>query len=282
MTDWTSSQTLALQGAIAQKVSLILVGVCIHEFLASIAFDLRLVTKLDSRPLLVRAVKWVYICCRYCNLATCLGLVFLFGSHGVSHCSVVVRVTTSSCTAAVLCGSVLLFIRVGVIWKWDVRIKAVFALLFFGIAAVLLYTLVSVHSTFDATPGLTGSACDLSDIKSDLPYLCAFLALDASLLFFYFWGLWRRRYESSSALWDTLRRQSFVYLAVAVVLEIPALVFVALDYNEFVILIFMVPYICMLPIATARLYRSLTSFITMSDQCTTSESALQDSNHRDQ
>lgn len=83
-------------------------NICSYEYVTSVVFDIRLVTKPDSRPLLVRTVKWVhtflllmrpqhgrraeiiqiYICCRYCNLATCLGVLLIFGSHGISHCSV--------------------------------------------------------------------------------------------------------------------------------------------------------------------------------------------------
>ncbi|KZV74755.1 hypothetical protein PENSPDRAFT_681713 [Peniophora sp. CONT] len=108
-------------------MTLVFVGIGIYDYASSIAFDWTIMTRPKSQQSVqARAVKWVYIACRYLNLATCITFGVLNSSHGALHCTVLFKILNVTTVSGVVCATILLFIRVGVVWRWDKRITAVF------------------------------------------------------------------------------------------------------------------------------------------------------------
>ncbi|KZV74691.1 hypothetical protein PENSPDRAFT_163850 [Peniophora sp. CONT] len=258
MVDWLSPATLLSQAAALDKLMLVFVGIFIYEFTCSLSFDWMLVMKSDSRrSALAKSVKWLYMVCRYSGLTTCVSLA-VFVSHGQLRCSILVKAINTAGLLAVTCGTVLLFVRVGVVWEWDKRITVSFIVAYMVILAVGFRAVILIRAEHSANP--FGPVCATFGVKTDLLNVFATLLVDVALLVLLFTGLWRWSRGGTFNLWHLLCNQGLIYLTLAIIIEVPMTVFLFLNYNEVVSLFFFSPLTMILPIAAMRFYRSLTSF----------------------
>ncbi|KZV63123.1 hypothetical protein PENSPDRAFT_758206 [Peniophora sp. CONT] len=82
-------------------------------------------TKPDSRPLLARSVKWS-------NFVACIVLITLQTFHGVPHCTALTKAVNVVGSFTVAFGNLLLFVRVGILWRCDKHITAALTIVYLG------------------------------------------------------------------------------------------------------------------------------------------------------
>ncbi|KZV75175.1 hypothetical protein PENSPDRAFT_647454 [Peniophora sp. CONT] len=257
MVDWSSPETLSSQAASLEKLMLVFVGIYFCEFMCTLPFDWMLVTKDDRRSISAKCVKWLYLSCRYSGLATSLNMI-AFVSHTKLDCSVLVKTVNTAGLLTVTCQTVLLFIRVGVIWKWDRRIVAAFAIA--GLVTLAAGVRADVLNEAEHSTNPLGPVCALMRVQADLPNVLGTLLVDVALLVLLFMGLWRWSKGGTFNLCHLLYNQGLIHLTLAIIIELPMTTFLFLNYNEVASLFFFPPITLLLPIAALRFYRSLTSF----------------------
>ncbi|VDC02020.1 unnamed protein product [Peniophora sp. CBMAI 1063] len=260
MPDWTSSDLLSLQAAAYQKMTLVFVGICMYDFANTISYDWMLLvgTDMSRRSALARTVKWLYLACRYTNLATSICLAMLSTARGRISCATLLRMLDIFGVLTANFSTTLLFIRVGAIWAWDKRITLAFFVAFPVSIALGVRSMVTIQSS--RTDVTIGPICDMSDVSIDMANVIALLIVDLGVLGLMFTGLRRWKDLQGILIWQLLRDQSLVYLTLAIALEVPMMVFLILDYNQYMIMFFTTLDIILLPLATTQFYRSLTSF----------------------
>ncbi|KZV74694.1 hypothetical protein PENSPDRAFT_681654 [Peniophora sp. CONT] len=213
MVDWTSPSTLFAQAVDFNKLLLVFIGIYFYEFIYSIEFDWMLITRRDSRRLLAKSVKWLLI-----------------------------KVINATEVLAGTCATILLFVRVGVVWRWDKRITAIFSVSYIAVTALSIRAVVLIEA--GNIPDPLGPSCVTSGVKTNLPNVFAGLIEDIALVILLFVGLRRWNQARTYDLWHLLWNQVFLFL----------------NYNELTALFFDAPFAFILPIAATRLYRSLTNF----------------------
>ncbi|KZV74686.1 hypothetical protein PENSPDRAFT_749043 [Peniophora sp. CONT] len=147
-------------------------------------------------------------------------------------------------------GTVLLFIRVGVIWEWKRPITAAFMLVYLTTIALGIRSIVLVRTSEIAGP--IGPYCDTtSGLSVNRWNVFMTLIMDIGLLAFLFMGLWRwsNARASSTSVWHLLWNQGLIYLTLAIVLEVPMTSFIFLNYNGFIDLFFTIPETILLSVS---------------------------------
>ncbi|VDC01081.1 unnamed protein product [Peniophora sp. CBMAI 1063] len=262
MPDWNSPHALESQAVALQRLSLVFIGIYFYEFAHWMGFDWMLLTKKESkRTVLARSVKWIYIACRYTTLAACICLAFMNLSYVSFNCQafMVILNLTGFLTAAT--GTLLLFVRVGVIWEWRKWVTVTFSLVYLASIAFALRSVILIRAVYESSP--IGSFCaTTSAFGLNRRNILLTLIMDVGLVVSLFWGLtrWGEARHAGSSVWLILWNQNMTYLVLAIALEVPMTVFFFLNYNEFMDLMFTVPETMILPIAATRFYRSLTNF----------------------
>ncbi|VDB93390.1 unnamed protein product [Peniophora sp. CBMAI 1063] len=256
---WSDEEVQFGQAVAFNKELLVCIGIYVHEFVCSLRFDWMLLRRDDSqRAPLARCVKWLYMLCRYSALATCVTVSVIGLSQAHLDCQTMIKFINGTALAAVTSATVLLFVRVGVVWAWDKRLTAAFALGHLVVVAVGIRGVVLVEGEYTGIPSIP--ACNTLRAVYDAPSVLSSLVLDAALLFMLLVGLRRWHNPNASAIWRLLWNQGLVYLAITIIVEIPLTVLLFLSDHEIVFLFLDLPFTLMLPMAATRLYRSLTTF----------------------
>ncbi|KZV67817.1 hypothetical protein PENSPDRAFT_754618 [Peniophora sp. CONT] len=261
MTDWESPQTLGLQASALQKLAFGLFGLYLYEFTTSLTFDWWLIFKKESqrRSLLAQSVKWLYIACRLLGLIASIGIVASSTPSEKLPCSAINKTVNIASLFGIIAATTLLFVRVGSVWRWDKRVTVVFLLMLTANTALSIYSTVQIRSFYQFV-SITTPACPISGFNSNIPNVFMNLVTDTGLLCMLFIGLRRWGDARAFGLWNLLWNQGLIYVALFVIVDLPFLVFLFLDLNGIISIMFSLPPALILPIAATRFYRSLTSF----------------------
>ncbi|VDC00891.1 unnamed protein product [Peniophora sp. CBMAI 1063] len=215
-------------------ISLLFDGMYLLEMISFMNFDWALLTRNKHggrTSLLGKSVKATYLLCRYCSLISCVAELYSFFnvSRGSLSCEVLFRIVTGTAILAATFSSALIAIRAVVVWVYDVRLTSLIVLVLLAVLAINIRTYVILSSSYDPINML----CALDHMHVNLPNVIALLSCDSIILAALFAGLYRWHEpgygEGSFSLWSLLWRQGVLYLALASTLEIPALVFLALN-----------------------------------------------------
>jgi len=91
------------------------------------------------------------------------------------------------------------------------------------------------------------------------------LVEDSVLLALMLSGLRRYKELGMVGIWRLLYRQGLFWLAVVTVAEIPSVVFIILDLNDYFNLMFQTPELIMMTIGASRIYRGLADYSSMTE-----------------
>ncbi|KAI0311761.1 hypothetical protein OF83DRAFT_722419 [Amylostereum chailletii] len=152
--------------------------------------------------------------------------------------------------------SALIGIRIIAIWDGSVFVNTFVALMMLGLAGTFLHVIVLAKGDWD----FTKPACSILESADNLPNTAGALIVDAVFLFVMLVGLLRRREARLFGLWPLLWKQGIIWLFLAIIAEVPAVTFVALNFNTPMNMMFLAPQVVILLIGATRMYRSLTNF----------------------
>ncbi|VDC06017.1 unnamed protein product [Peniophora sp. CBMAI 1063] len=237
MVNWTDPHTLFLQTASLQRVTLIFSGIYFYEFILSLPYDWEVLKRIRGRPTALVG-NTLYLVCRYLALMNAICSCVLTSGNTTISCQALLRAYSFSAVIGIACASSLLFVRAGIIWRWNTWIVALLSPFLVAIFATGIRTVVLFSSTFDPNIG----QCTLNSAIQDRAISISVFCGDLTLLTFILIGLqrgWGGTYKFP--LWSILWNQGLLYFVLAVMVEVPLMVFLLLNLNEIMNAIFVVP-----------------------------------------
>ncbi|VDB84999.1 unnamed protein product [Peniophora sp. CBMAI 1063] len=265
MVNWREAATERAELAGMEAMSLVLIGIYLHEMACSLKFDLRLMATArdgSSDSVLAKCVKATYLGCRHSVLiAAILELYMVFRSgRGAIPCYGIMKVSAGTAALSSTCCSALIAARTMVVWNWDARITTLVSAVCLAALVTDIRVVVMLFSSYDTV----SCFCTLTDESANLPNILALLVCDFVLLVCLLAGLYRWHHPTKGSrgfsLWSVLWMQGVLYLIIASVTEVPALVFLFLNLNTAMDIIFTRPLIVLLVLAATRFHRSLHAF----------------------
>ncbi|VDC07083.1 unnamed protein product [Peniophora sp. CBMAI 1063] len=229
--------TLLHQLTSLRNMTVIFTGIYFHEFLTNLDHDWTILRRQKEHRLGARVAQWTYLSCRLLALfyGICISIVAFPGRR---NCEVVMKLNVITNFLSMLCSSALLSILVP-----------------FG-DGIAIYCVVKINSSYDTTIQF----CGLDGVHTALPAFVGILLGDCALLALLLVGLqtkWRdvRKLRTWRLLWT----QGWVYVLLAIVVEVPSVVLPVLDINPFLNSMFITPEAIILAVGATRLFRSLNS-----------------------
>ncbi|VDC07084.1 unnamed protein product [Peniophora sp. CBMAI 1063] len=247
--------TLLHQLTSLRNMTVIFTGIYFHEFLTNLDHDWTILRRQKEHRLGARVAQWTYLSCRLLALfyGICISIVAFPGRR---NCEVVMKLNVITNFLSMLCSSALLSIRIGAIWRWNRFIVSTLLTILLVTLGLAIYCVVKINSSYDTTIQF----CGLDGVHTALPAFVGILLGDCALLALLLVGLqtkWRdvRKLRTWRLLWT----QGWVYVLLAIVVEVPSVVLPVLDINPFLNSMFITPEAIILAVGATRLFRSLNS-----------------------
>ncbi|VDB95650.1 unnamed protein product [Peniophora sp. CBMAI 1063] len=230
-------------------------GLYMWEFLTHISFD----WKLATRPTKSRSSWWArgaYLSARILLVATFIDIfVGLDAGHKI-HCMVQNTLLYALPALAAQSATVLIATRVIAIWDCRPSLVLVSVVGLLAQLSFVVYTLTKVTAVWDPED----DTCMVVATQVAAPISTALLSVDLCLLGLMIVGLLRRRDARHFSLWRVLWGQGWLWLTVATLSGVPPVVFLYLNLNPFMNVMFLTPQLLISVVGATRLYRSLANF----------------------
>ncbi|KAH9974547.1 hypothetical protein BGW80DRAFT_146517 [Lactifluus volemus] len=229
-------------------------GVFLWEFFTTLDFEWNVIR--GRRP--YRWTIWIYSLTRISTLLVVILNMIAFDASSPIHCQLVVTFQLILAHLAVASASLLIMLRVIAIWNRNKTVLA-FSISVWGInVAFLIQGVVRLRSAFG--PEATTCVVRNSDI-AELNVIVTFVT-DIILLLMMLGGLLHLRRQGGGLLdlGNFLWKQGIIWISLAVAAGVPPAVFLILNLNEALNLMFQIPALIILTISATRIYRSLIQF----------------------
>ncbi|VDB95601.1 unnamed protein product [Peniophora sp. CBMAI 1063] len=253
--NWNDPTVLAAQYLDFIKLQHALGGVLIWELVTSLSFDYNLLKKISQHQGQAWA-KWFYLACRYTALG---GVVTIFAGFNVTseiNCKTWIIFVFIWAFLAIQCASTLVAIRVIAIWNKSMYIMCLCG----AILAAQLAFFFRELAEADAAWVPLQATCLVLNTQTSQANVTVTLCTDVILLVSMLIGLLRRRQARTYGLWRVLWNQGLMWLALATIAEVPTVIFLWLNLNQVMNLMFFTPEMIILVIGATRMYRALSDF----------------------
>jgi len=260
MVNFRDPFTIASESNEADRFWSFVDGIFIWEFIVTLDYEWSVIR--GRRP--YRWTIWIYSLTRVATLAS---VVLNIYTIDVTHinCQVTVGLQFVFAYLAFAASSLLIVLRIIAIWNRN-RIIVAFATGVWGInITFLIQGVIRFRASWEINNeiGLGGCVFYLDSIR--LSTVVAFAA-DTILLLIMLFGLYRLRRHGHGGLMGLGRllwNQGVVWLLLVVATELTPTVFILLDLNQLLDLMFQVPWMIAMSIAATRMYRSLSDFLSL-------------------
>jgi hypothetical protein len=250
MVDWNNPQTVAAESFALVKLLHVVNGIYIWEYFSTLWFEWQVFTK--RRPW-----KWtmlIYFGTRLTALAgVCTELVG-FNLTAQFDCQRWVQSVVITCYPTFALNSLLILLRTIAIWERKAIISIVLTLVWLTNVAFLIHGITLAKSVWLPAE----NACLIIDSQKAKLNVLVSTVTDLILLLVMIVGV--IRLESDSSIWRMLYRHGMVWILVATIGLVPPTVFLYLNLNEAMNVMFQTPALVIMTICATRLYRSLATF----------------------
>ncbi|KAH9061925.1 hypothetical protein EDB87DRAFT_1830722 [Lactarius vividus] len=250
MVDWNSPQTLLSNSLTLVKLIHIVDGIYIWEYFTTLWFEWEVLTK--KRPW--RWTMLIYFATRITALAgVCTELVG-FNLTTRFNCQAWLLAVLITVYPAFALNSLLILLRTIAIWERKLIMSVALTAVWLTNVAFLIHGITLADSVW--LP-LQNACFVVNSQKSKLNVLVSTIT-DLVLLFAMIIGV--LRLESDSSIWRMLYRHGIVWIVLATIGLVPPTIFLFLNLNEPMNLMFQTPALVIMTICATRLYRSLATF----------------------
>jgi len=248
MVNWNDPAVLLNDYFAYAKLSHAFAGLYIWELLVTAGFELDVLR--GKRP--YRWTIWLYLGTRYTGL---LVFIFLFLSIDGAKvpCHPIVVTAFASAFASLAFASLIIVLRVIAIWNRNIIVSSIAIGAWLAALALNIRHLTLIDPVYNSIVDV----CVILHTENGLLNATGVLVADAVLLLTMFIGLLRHPHRSSTGIWKFLYRQCIIWMVLAMIAEIPLVVFLILNLNDVLNQMFLMPAVSMLSIGAARMYRSL-------------------------
>ncbi|EIM82367.1 uncharacterized protein STEHIDRAFT_141688, partial [Stereum hirsutum FP-91666 SS1] len=251
MVDWKDPGTIQIQRLALVNFCHLLSGIFFWEFCTTVSFEWALVK--NGRAL--RFAPMVYMWCRWLTLGAMISEVVGFNLHDEYNCEAWYIALTTFAFTAIGAASLLIVLRGIAIWnrRW---LPTCFLIgVWLTNVGFLLHGLIAgAHSVWDDSIG----ACTFPDRDSARDNVVVTLVTDVILLCAAIIGLLRM--QLGGGLWKRILNQEIIWIASATFFGLPGTVFLVLDLNEPMDIMFQSLTMVSMTICATRMFRDLSEY----------------------
>jgi len=232
-------------------------GVYIWEYFTTIQFEWQIVT---GR----RKYRWTILLYSGCRLSALLTIAVIFvgfNSTTPIDCKLCLIFTFLFAYLSMVFASALIVLRIVAIWERNLAISAI------AVAAWLMNIVFYIRNIVRAESVWSSESNSCLVLHSDrsLANVIVTLVEDSVLLVLMLSGLRRYRELGMVGIWRLLYRQGLLWLVLVTVAEVPPVVFIILDLNDYFNLMFQIPEFIIMVIGASRIYRGLADYSSMTE-----------------
>ncbi|KAH8982680.1 hypothetical protein EDB92DRAFT_2117705 [Lactarius akahatsu] len=253
MVNWLDPATVFAEEVTLVKLVHVIGGIYIWEIVSCLDFEYSVISK-------KRKFTWsflLYLGCRWCPL---LAVALQFLGFDVSHkinCQACAVLSFMFAYLSFMCTSALIILRVTVLWNHSKIIIALTCAVWIGNTANYAYSLTTLRAAW------TGSLCAIFHTVDGRISVLSTFTTDLILLVLMLTGLKRwKNAPKSGGVWQLLCTQGLIWVIIVTLAEVPPTVFILLNLNDPMNLIFQAFALIITPLGAARLYRELIDYPT--------------------
>jgi len=239
--------------ALAKFVHL-LGGLYIWEFVTNLEYEYNIIT---GKRKLTRAFP-LYLGCRWFPLLAIVVQFIGFDASTASYkdgCQAMVVMTFTFSYLSFLFSSALIILRISALWQHN---KVVIAL---ASAFWLTNLICSIYGVATYRGLWTGVVCAIQHTDHTKIGTFSTFFTDAALLVLMFIGVWRwEAPREKGGVWWLLYTQGLAWVIIITLAEVPPVVFIILDLNDTMNLMFLTPALIITAIGAARIHRGLVNY----------------------
>jgi len=259
MSSWqTPARVFADYVALVKTVH-ILSGLYIWEFVTNLDYEYAVIT---GKRKFSRAFP-LYLGCRWFPMF-CIIIQFLVldVSHGV-NCQVLILMSVAVGYLSFLFSSALIVLRTSALWEHNKIVIAIASAIWLGNAASYFYSSATSRGYW------TGVNCGMLHAEHTKISLMTTFISDLLLLALMLVGVlrWHEARERGSVWW-LLYTQGLTWVLIITLAEVPPLVFMILNLNVPMDLMFLTPGLIIMAFGASRMYRGLADYLTFQGPAT--------------
>ncbi|VDC03762.1 unnamed protein product [Peniophora sp. CBMAI 1063] len=206
-----------------------------------------------SRVDVALVTRWTYLIDRLLLLAFSVAGVTLMISDQ-RDCQALAQLLGFAGLSSLVCGWILLSIRVCVIWNWDKRVAVLLILMILASIALAIRCVVELSAAYNHV----FHACIIDRVPGLLTLTVSLLAGESVVLLGLFVGLQSKwRGARQFRMWNVLWTQGLLHFAFCLAMRIPLVVLLARTTSPIAELIVLTPTFVMGPIGAMHMFRYL-------------------------
>ncbi|KAI0041226.1 hypothetical protein FA95DRAFT_1611190 [Auriscalpium vulgare] len=262
MKNWKDpSAVLATEEAFI-RLSHVLLGLILWEIATTCDYDIDVLR--GRRRYL--PTYWIYFTCRLSMAVSLTILIITDNISGLEHCTAWDVSSYAFAFLSLGLASSLILLRIFAVWKWQWAVVAVSSALWVSSIALNIRSVFSRQLRSEYVPQL-GQCVPIDPARSMLNSV-GILGSDLGLLLIMLVGVLNLKDHkdtpaaprSFGGLWRLLWYQGVIWLTLAAVVEVPALVFIILNLNDPWDVMFEIVTLATISISATRMYRVLTDY----------------------
>ncbi|KAI0066055.1 hypothetical protein BV25DRAFT_1494434 [Artomyces pyxidatus] len=258
MTDWRDPDVVNAEYLAFIKLLHVMGGLYIWEYVTTFGFEWSVITRKRK----YRWTIWLYSGCRLSALTAIVVIFIGFNVTKPINCEAWLVCVFLFAYTAFLFASALIILRIYAIWDRNLHITALAVVAWLTNAAFYLHNIIMSRSVWNPeSPGCVVLYTDRSREN-----VIVTLVTDMVQLVLMLWGLVRYGNAGTfNGLWRLLYNQGLLWLVIVTVAEIPPTVFIVLNLNDPLNLMFQTPELIIMSIGATRIYRALADYGLMTE-----------------
>ncbi|KAH9041768.1 hypothetical protein EDB85DRAFT_1378599 [Lactarius pseudohatsudake] len=254
MTDWKSPAVVTAEYFALIKLYHAIWGVLIWEFVVNIGFEYSVFTGKRN----FRLSFLLYLGARWCPLLCVITMLVGFDPVNRINCQAFVIFVFLFSHLSLACAEALIVLRIAAIWGLNKIAISIAAAAWLADAGSLIHGVVVLHGTWNEFEGV----CQVVNTPKTSTNIIVSFVTDLVLLALMLIGLLRwENARRKGGIWWLLFTQGLAWMIIVTVAEAPITVFILLNLNDPMNLMFQLPALITMTIGASRVYRGLSDYV---------------------
>ncbi|KAI9436252.1 hypothetical protein H4582DRAFT_464412 [Lactarius indigo] len=251
MTDWKSPSIVTAEYHALIKLFHVLAGIIIWELVVNMGFEYSVLT--GKRKF--RSSFLIYLGARWFPLFSTISILAVVDSANPINCKAFVISDFLFSYLSLISASALIVLRIAAIWRLNKIAISISSIAWLVHAGFLTYSVVVLRATW------VEGVCEITNTSETRTNIPVTFVTDLVLLGLMLIGLLRRENaHQRGGIWLLLYTQGLVWMIIVVVAEALVTVFVLLNLNDPMNLMFQDPALITTTICASRMYRGLADY----------------------
>ncbi|KAH9040295.1 hypothetical protein EDB83DRAFT_1651582 [Lactarius deliciosus] len=252
MTDWKSPAVVTAEYFTLIKLCHTMSGILIWEFVVYIGFECSVFTGKRS----FRSSFLLYLGARWCPLFCIVTILVGFDSANQINCQVYAVSVFLFSHLSLASASALVVLRIAAIWGLNKIAISIASAAWLANTGSLIHSIAVVRATWSE------GVCKVTNISETKSNILVNFINDLVLLALMLTGLLRlENARQRGGIWWLLYTQGLAWMIIVVVAQAPITIFILLNLNDPMDLMFQAPALITMTIGASRVYRGLSDYV---------------------